>query len=72
MDGAGAEGRLGVELWRDNGRSQPLRVGDADAKIADIGILDDVTQLPLDGAFEEVRFDNLGLEVEPDTPIGSW
>ena len=60
-------GSVGVELWQDDGNNHPLPVGDASAKIADIGTVADVTVLPI-GSFADVTFDNLNLNIEPNNP----
>lgn len=61
-----ATGSLGFELWRDNGSNRPLPVGDSAAKIADVGKILDVTQIPL-GAVGEFTFDSLELALQPNS-----
>ena len=65
--GSGPTGIVGLELWRDNGSDEPLPVGDPNSIVAEIGTIDDVTQLP-EKTFTDVEFGDLGLQVEPNTP----
>ncbi|MEZ6121097.1 MAG: PEP-CTERM sorting domain-containing protein [Pirellulaceae bacterium] len=60
-------GSLKFELWRDNGSGQPIPVTDPGGKIADLGTIVDVTQIPV-GQFGQFTFDNLVLGLEPHEP----
>ncbi len=64
---AGVTGSLRFELWRDNGSGKPIPIDEPNGKIADIGKILDVTEVPI-GRFGEFSFDNLILGLEPNQP----
>ena len=64
---AGVTGSLRIELWRDNGSGKPVPVDDSTGKVAELGTILDVTQVPV-GEFGQFTFDNLVLGLEPNTP----
>ena len=63
-----AVGSVGVELWQDDGSNRPLAVGSPTAKIADIGTVENVTDLNHSKGFSDVAFTGLNLELEQNTP----
>lgn len=64
---AGVSGSLRFELWRDNGSGKPVAVDDPSGKLADLGKIIDVTQIPV-GEFGEFTLDNLIVGLEPNQP----
>ena len=64
---AGVQGSLRFELWHDDGTGKPVEVGDPAGKIADLGKILDVTEIPI-GRFGLFTLDNLVLGLEPNRP----
>lgn len=60
-----ASGSLSLELWHDNGLGQPVSPDDPTGKIANLGKIIDITEIPV-GTFGEFSFDNLILGLDPN------